>query len=134
MGRFYRCWMVYWFSSNFYIKYHKSKTSHFIYLQLVRAVDALSRQAIAELWSSFATSIRIPLSAPLRTPGSWPLPLPGLVLGLSPTARLTEEDVKSLETVRRIWALLEPEIQQQQSSLAGNFLKSSPGKYARFWC
>lgn len=69
-------------------------------------------------------SIRIPLPAALRTPDSWPLPLPGLVLGLSPTARLTEEDVKSLETVRRIWALLEPQV-RQQSSLAGNFLKPS---------
>lgn len=98
----------------------------------MRAVDALSRHALAELWSSFAMSIRIPLPAALRTPGSWPLPLPGLLLGLSPTAKLTEEDVKSLETLRRIWALLEPQV-QQQSSLAGNFLKSSPSKYARFW-
>lgn len=91
----------------------------------MRTVDALSRQAIAELWSSFATSIRIPLPAGLRTPGSWPLPLPGLLLGLSPTARLTEEDVKSLETVRRIWTLLEPNV-QRQSSFAGNSLNSSP--------
>ncbi|KAG0584530.1 hypothetical protein KC19_3G215800 [Ceratodon purpureus] len=83
--------------------------------ELVRTVDALSRQAIAELWSSFATSIQIPLPAGLRTPGSWPLPLPGLLLGSSPTARLTEEDVKSLETVRRIWTLVGPQVQQQNS-------------------
>lgn len=83
--------------------------------ELVRAVDALSRQALAELWRSVAMSIRFPLPAALLAPGSWPLPLPGLLLGSSPTAKLTEEDVKSLETVRRIWALLEPQFQQQNS-------------------
>lgn len=90
-------------------------------MQLVRAIDALSRRALAELWNTFATSIRIPLPSGFLVPGSWPLPLPGLILGLNTTAKLTDEDLQSLETVKRIWALLEPQF-QQRGSLAGWFL------------
>ncbi|CAM6084874.1 unnamed protein product [Calypogeia fissa] len=79
--------------------------------ELVRSVDALSRGAVAQLWQLIASAIRIPglpLPLPLSVPGSWPLPVPGLFFGMTPVAKLSEEDEKSLDTVKRIWRLLEP--------------------------
>ncbi|CAK9871622.1 unnamed protein product [Sphagnum jensenii] len=81
--------------------------------ELVRAVDALSREALAELWRYLAR--RIPMPAALAAPGSWPLLLPGLIVGVSPMARLTVEDHSSLETVRRLWVFIEPQLRQQSS-------------------
>ncbi|CAM6091149.1 unnamed protein product [Calypogeia fissa] len=79
--------------------------------ELVRSVDALSRGAVAQLWQLIASAIRIPglpLPPPLSVPGTWPLPVPGLFFGMTPVAKLSEEDEKSLDTVKRIWRLLEP--------------------------
>ncbi|KAH7278615.1 hypothetical protein KP509_38G049000 [Ceratopteris richardii] len=50
-------------------------------------------------------------------PKSWPVPLPGLFFGSSRVATLSREDEKSLEAVKRIWVLLEPQFIQRPSRL-----------------
>lgn len=81
-------------------------------VQVVRAVDALSREAVAELWQFF--SKRIPLPALLVTPGSWPLP--GVILGVNHMAKLSVEDYKSLDIIRRLWMLVEPHLTHPSSA------------------
>ncbi|BBN18853.1 aarF domain-containing kinase [Marchantia polymorpha subsp. ruderalis] len=79
--------------------------------ELARSVDALSREALAELWRLIGSTLRIPglpVPASLSAPRSWPLPVPGLFFGMNSVATLSEEDQKSLDTVKRLWALTEP--------------------------
>eukprot|EP00897_Mesotaenium_endlicherianum_P000433 jgi/Mesen1/10390/ME000081S09789 len=86
--------------------------------ELVRTVDALSREAQVELWDFFASRSLLPIPAPLLAPGTYPL-LPGLFWGLVRgewrTARLSVGDQQALSTVRRIWALLEPQLERPDS-------------------
>eukprot|EP00850_Spirogloea_muscicola_P000970 SM000003S11215 [mRNA] locus=s3:1611199:1615417:+ [translate_table: standard] len=88
--------------------------------ELVRAVDALSREAMAELWSYFASRSIIPLST---LPGSWPVPLPGMMFGMArgtwPVARLSDDDQRALGIVRSIWNLLEPHLNQSGGTQGG---------------
>lgn len=66
--------------------------------QLARSVDALSREALAELWRLIASTLRIPgipVPASLLAPGSWPLPVPGLLFGVTTVATLSEDDERS---------------------------------------
>lgn len=88
--------------------------------ELVRAVDALSREAQAWAWAMLASQALLPLPAGLSTPGSWPLPLPGMVLGIVsgawPSARLSAEDRLTLDTAKRIWTLLEPQLAAPSSA------------------
>ncbi|KAL3677069.1 hypothetical protein R1sor_027017 [Riccia sorocarpa] len=82
----------------------------FQYKELARSVDALSREALAELWRLTASTMRIPglpVPASLLMPGSWPLPVPGFLFGVTTVATLSEEDRRSLDTVKRLWALTE---------------------------
>ena len=87
-----------------------------ICVQVVRAVDALSREALAELWRFF--SQRISLPSTMAIPGSWPLP--SFVLGGRQMARLSPEDYKSLDLVRRLWMLVEPHL-MRPSTASGTF-------------
>lgn len=79
-------------------------------VQVVRAVDALSREALADLWQFF--SQRLSLPATMAIPGSWPLPMFvfGGILGGRKMAQLSPEDYKSLDFVRRLWMLVEPHL------------------------
>ncbi|GAQ81957.1 Putative protein kinase superfamily protein [Klebsormidium nitens] len=96
--------------------------------ELVRATDALSRGAIAEFWLRVAVPASLPgavlanrLGLPVPRvpePGTWPLPLPGYLFGSNssvPTAGLTAEDLKALSTSKRLWALLQPTLQEERS-------------------
>ncbi|KAG0591725.1 hypothetical protein KC19_1G196600 [Ceratodon purpureus] len=87
-----------------------------ILTEVVRAVDALSREALAELWHFF--SQRVSLPSTIAIPGSWPLPsfVLGGVLGGRQMARLSPEDYKSLDLVRRLWMLVEPHLQRPSSA------------------
>ncbi|KAH7278617.1 hypothetical protein KP509_38G049100 [Ceratopteris richardii] len=85
--------------------------------ELVRAVDALSRDAVADIWQYFASRALVSLPPALMAPKSWPVPLPGLFFGSSRVATLSREDEKSLEAVKRIWVLLEPQFIQRPSRL-----------------
>lgn len=79
-------------------------------VQVVRAVDALSREALADLWQFF--SQRLSLPAAMAIPGSWPLPMFvfGGMLGGRNMAQLSPDDYKSLDFVRRLWMLVEPHL------------------------
>lgn len=87
--------------------------------ELVRSVDALSREAQAAVWGSIASRAILPLPASLSAPGTWPLPLPGMFGGIVRgewlTGRLSEEDQQQLLTMRRLWTLLEPQLSQTSS-------------------
>nr|PNR54038.1 hypothetical protein PHYPA_007714 [Physcomitrium patens] len=87
-----------------------------ILTEVVRAVDALSREALAELWQFF--SQRLNLSSTLAIPGSWPLPsfIFGGVLGGRQMAQLSPEDYKSLDLVRRLWMLVEPHLMRPSTA------------------
>lgn len=86
--------------------------------ELTRTVDALSREALAALWSSLSSSSAglLPIPSDLQQPGTYPLPLllPGAVAGALQgswrTASLSGDDVEALGTVRRLWALLGPQM------------------------
>ncbi|KAI5068073.1 hypothetical protein GOP47_0016418 [Adiantum capillus-veneris] len=110
--------------------------------ELVRVVDALSRDAVAEIWQYFASRALISLPPALKAPKSWPIPLPGLFFGSSRVATLSPEDQQSLEAVKRLWVLLEPQIIQRPSRLemreaAGSMLPLMsdlfPGAVAHTW-
>lgn len=79
-------------------------------------MDALSREALAELWQFF--SQRLNLSSTLAIPGSWPLPsfIFGGVLGGRQMAQLSPEDYKSLDLVRRLWMLVEPHLMRPSTA------------------
>jgi hypothetical protein len=97
----------------------------------VRSVDALSREAAAQLWQLILSTLRIPglpIPSPLAVPGAWPLPVPGFLFGFAPVARLSEEDEQSLDTVKRIWRLLEPSF--IWPSPAGNY---HPNFFVDIW-
>lgn len=97
---------------------NKSQVS--ICVQVVRAVDALSREALAELWQFF--SQRGSLPSTMAIPGSWPLPsfVLGGALGGRQMARLSAEDYKSLDLVRRLWILVEPHL-MRPTTATGKF-------------
>ncbi|GBG66463.1 hypothetical protein CBR_g61506 [Chara braunii] len=84
--------------------------------ELTRTIDVLSREACAELWRMATTRLlRLPLPLPLPWSlsgrgASWPLPLPGVAMGAVMMASLTEEDRRSIDTARRIWAVVEPQL------------------------
>lgn len=80
--------------------------------ELVRAVDALSREALAELWAFFASQALFPLPAELSAPKSWLIPLPSLFFGPRRIASLSQDDEYSLDTVKRLWVLAEPQFRQ----------------------
>lgn len=81
-------------------------------IELVRAVDALSREALAELWGFFASQALFPLPPELSAPKSWLMPLPSLFFGSRRIASLSQEDEYSLDTVKRLWVLAEPQFRQ----------------------
>lgn len=83
--------------------------------ELVRIVDALSRDAVAEIWQYFASRALVSLPPALTAPKSWPIPLPGLLFGSSRVATLSAKDHQSLEAVKRLWVLLEPQFIQRPS-------------------
>lgn len=85
--------------------------------ELVRVVDALSRDAVAEIWQYFASRALISLPPAFTAPKSWPIPLPGLLFGSSRVATLSTQDQQSLEAVKRLWVLLEPQFIQRPSRL-----------------
>ncbi|KAL3677092.1 hypothetical protein R1sor_027040 [Riccia sorocarpa] len=90
-----------------------SYVQELLLIELARSVDALSREALAELWRLIASTLRIPglpVPASLLMPGSWPLPVPGFLFGVTTVATLSEEDRRSLDTVKRLWALTEPSL------------------------
>ncbi|MCO5587978.1 hypothetical protein L7F22_041931 [Adiantum nelumboides] len=102
--------------------------------ELVRVVDALSRDAVAEIWQYFASRAVISLPPALKAPKSWPIPLPGLLFGSSRVATLSSEDQQSLEAVKRLWILLEPQFIQRPSRLemreaAGSMLPLMSGLF-----
>ncbi|MCO5601667.1 hypothetical protein L7F22_055790 [Adiantum nelumboides] len=102
--------------------------------ELVRVVDALSRDAVAEIWQYFASRAGISLPPALKAPKSWPIPLPGLLFGSSRVATLSSEDQQSLEAVKRLWILLEPQFIQRPSRLemreaAGSMLPLMSGLF-----
>lgn len=80
--------------------------------ELVRAVDALSREALAELWGFFASQALFPLPPELSAPKSWLMPLPSLFFGSRCIASLSQDDEYSLDTVKRLWVLAEPQFRQ----------------------
>jgi len=80
--------------------------------ELVRAVDALSREALAELWGFFASQALFPLPPELSAPKSWLMPLPSLFFGSRRIASLSQDDEYSLDTVKRLWVLAEPQFRQ----------------------
>ncbi|MCO5553207.1 hypothetical protein L7F22_006728 [Adiantum nelumboides] len=74
--------------------------------EVVRIVDALSREAIFELWNTFV-GLALPLSRNIPPPFSIP------ILGffeISPTYSLSEEDQEALTLVRRLGRLLGSEM------------------------
>lgn len=81
-------------------------------IELVRAVDALSREALAELWGFFVSQALFPLPPELSAPKSWLMPLPSLFFGSRRIASLSQEDEYSLDTVKRLWVLAEPQFRQ----------------------
>jgi len=87
-----------------------------ILTEVVRAVDALSREALADLWQFF--SRRLSLPATMTIPGSWPLPIfvLGGRLGGRQMAQLSSDDYKSLDFVRRLWMLVEPHLLRPSSA------------------
>ena len=94
-------------------------------------MDALSREALSEIWAFFAARALVPLPAPLAAPGSWPLPLPGMVGGVVRgqwvMGRVSESDQEALGTVRRLWALLEPNLSRTSTPA------SPAGEVLGFW-
>lgn len=104
--------------------------------ELVRATDALSRGAIAEFWLRVAVPASLPgavlanrLGLPVPRvpePGTWPLPLPGYLFGSNsevPTASLTAEDLRALSTSKRLWAILQPALQQRSPRETAQFAR-----------
>lgn len=71
-------------------------------MQLVRVVDALSREATLELWKSFVVDAPLPFPRMLVT--IWPMPSWGL-FGLAPYT-LSREDKEALTLVKRLWKLM----------------------------
>lgn len=80
--------------------------------ELVLAVDALSRETLAELWTFFAFQASIPFLPDFFQPKSWPIPLSSIFFGSRRIVSLSEEDEYSLDTVKRLWKLLEPQFRQ----------------------
>lgn len=82
----------------------------------MRSVDALSREAQATLWSFLLGRVPLPIPATLTVPGTWPLPLPGMLAGIIRgewfTGRVSEDDQQQLLTIRRLWTLLEPQLSE----------------------
>jgi hypothetical protein len=78
-------------------------------------VDALSREALSELWYFFSKRVPLPPTiATIAIPGSWPLP--GMVFGVNTVAKLSPEDYKSLDLIRRLWLLVEPHLTHPSSA------------------
>ena len=75
-------------------------------MQLVRIVDALSREAIVELWKSFVGVAPAPF--PQMFVALWPLPNFGL-FGVA-SYNLSEEDKEALALVKRLWKLMGSEV------------------------
>lgn len=84
-------------------------------MQLVRVVDALSREAIFELWNTFV-GISLPLSRFIPLPFSVPVTA---FFGTSPMYILSEEDQEALSLVRRLAGLLGSDMNKQ--TVAGVF-------------
>lgn len=82
---------------------------HCLNMQLVRVVDALSREAIFDLWNTFV-GIALPLSRFIPPPLS--VPIIGF-FGTSPMYTLSEEDQEALTLVRRLARLLGSEMNKQ---------------------
>ncbi|GLJ48114.1 hypothetical protein SUGI_1015930 [Cryptomeria japonica] len=91
---------------------HGSFLQELLLKELVLAVDALSREALAELWTFFAFQAPIPFLPNLFQPKSWPIPLSSIFFGSRRIVSLSEEDEYSLDTVKRLWILLEPQFRQ----------------------
>lgn len=92
-------------------------------------MDALSREALSELWYFFSKRVPLPPTiATIAIPGSWPLP--GMVFGVNTVAKLSPEDYKSLDLIRRLWLLVEPHLTHPSSAKGmltraiTNFLKA----------
>lgn len=78
-------------------------------------MDALSREALSELWYFFSKRVPLPPTiATIAIPGSWPLP--GMVFGVNTVAKLSPEDYKSLDLIRRLWLLVEPHLTHPSSA------------------
>lgn len=80
--------------------------------ELVRVVDALSREAIFELWNTFV-GISLPFSRFVQP--TWPIPVPGL-FGVSSMYTLSPEDEEALKLVRRLWKLMGSELNKQTAA------------------
>lgn len=80
--------------------------------ELVRVVDALSREAFFELWNIFNVKI-FPFPYFLPPLYSWPSPLKGLLFGVNSMTTITDEDQEALKLVRRLWNLVGSQVNQQ---------------------
>lgn len=87
-------------------------------------MDALSREALSELWYFFSKRVPLPPTiATIAIPGSWPLP--GMIFGVNRVAKLSPEDYKSLDLIRRLWLLVEPHL-THPSSAKGMLTRAIP--------
>ncbi|CAI5484720.1 unnamed protein product [Closterium sp. Yama58-4] len=97
-----------------------SYVQELVLTEMARTVDAMSREALAALWSTLVTRTLLPVPAQLQQPGTYPLPLllPGAVLGMVSgdwrTASLSDDDVEALGTLRRLWTLLAPQLRSME--------------------
>ncbi|KAI5067323.1 hypothetical protein GOP47_0017851 [Adiantum capillus-veneris] len=108
--------------------------------EVVRIVDALSREAVFELWNTFV-GFALPLSRYIPLPLS--IPITGF-FGISPTYSLSEEDQEALTLVRRLGRLLGSEMNRQTvtemtttthsiTALFPEFAGGMATASARFW-
>ncbi|CAI7806222.1 unnamed protein product [Closterium sp. NIES-54] len=97
-----------------------SYVQELVLTEMARTVDAMSREALAALWSALVARTLLPVPAQLQQPGTYPLPLllPGAVLGMVSgdwrTASLSDDDVEALGTLRRLWTLLAPQLRSME--------------------
>eukprot|EP00252_Welwitschia_mirabilis_P026830 TRINITY_DN8952_c0_g1_i3.p1 TRINITY_DN8952_c0_g1~~TRINITY_DN8952_c0_g1_i3.p1 ORF type:complete len:245 (+),score=45.31 TRINITY_DN8952_c0_g1_i3:139-873(+) len=90
--------------------------------ELVCAVDAVSRAALAEVWGLVSSQTFIPFPSNLSAPRSWPLFLPSLFFGTTKVASLSEDDEYYLDVIKRLWVFVEPRFRQQIFSPGGSEL------------
>ncbi|KAJ7548841.1 hypothetical protein O6H91_07G029700 [Diphasiastrum complanatum] len=94
--------------------------------ELVRMVDALSRGALAELWKYSASTFLLPFPA-----RSWLFPMRGWIVGVSRVATLSEEDLQSLEMVKRLLLLMQFEFRKETSTTG--IAEVAQGVMPMFW-